>query len=225
MVKHFILFLSLVILPFASNSQEKEDASKMFRDIVPIEVDRAKFSPPKPASQPVVEDTKGKKGKKKKVEEQPPVEAQPDTLPATMPAPIGEILKRAQNWYIVKSDKFVKSNGANSGKSVSCQVTFPFKQKMLNPENDVDGKITMDVNIEAKDGKYRYTIKNIKHKANKPDMSGGDVYGKVPECGSMKFNDRTWKHVKSEAFACAKIVVDDLKVKMAEEVNDKKDEW
>lgn len=224
MVKQLFLLLALMAMPFASKSQQKEDETKMFREVVSIEVDRAKFSPPKQTVTPVAEDTKGKKGKKKKVVETP-VEPQPDTLPATMPAPIGEVLKRAQNWYIEKSEKFIKSNGANSGKSVSCQVVFPFKQKLLNPENDVDGKITMDVIIEAKDGKYRYTIKNIKHKSNKPDMSGGDIYANVPECGSMKFNDRTWKHVKSEAFADAKLVIEDLKSKMSQEVNEKKDEW
>lgn len=195
----------------------------MIRDIVNVEVDRAKFAPKPPPPPPPTVDPKAKK--KKQVVEEPPAEPAPDTLPPTMPAPSQEILKRAQAWYIEKAPKYIKGNGSNSGKSVTCNATFVFKQKILNPENDVDGKITMDVIIEAKEGKYRYTIKNIKHQANKPGMSGGDVYAVVPECGSLNLSDRTWKLIKSEAFANAQVVVSDMKEFMKNEVNEKKDEW
>lgn len=215
------IFLTLFILTSAAIAQEQEDPTKMFRDVVPLEVDRAKFAP-KPAPTPTVAaDPKAKK--KKKVEE--PVEPPPDTLGPMMPAPASEILKRAQHWYTLKHPKYVKSNGANSGKSVTCQAAFVFKQKILNPENDVDGKIVMDVIIEAKEGKYRYTIKNLKHVANKQGLSGGDIYLEVPACGSMSLGDRTWKKIKAEAFANAQIIVDDIKATMKQEVSSGKEEW
>ena len=215
-----LIILILFFLPIIGVSQDKEDPAKMFRDVVNVEVDRAKYGT-KPA--PAVTATVDPKAKKKKVEE-PPQEVV-DTLPPMMPAPANDILKRAQAWYISKATKYVKSNGSNSGKSVSCNASFIFKQKELNPENDVDGKITMDVIIDAKEGKFRYTIKNIKHVANKQGMSGGDIYAKVPECGSMSLGDRTWKHIKAEAFIGAQIIIDELKVKMKEEVVSEKEEW
>lgn len=222
-----LLLLTLLSSSFISFSQEIEDEKKMIRDVVTVEVERAKFAPKVAAVvTPTVAETKGKgKGKKDPVVENPPVEETPDTLPALMPAPQAEILKRAQNWFTLKSTKFVKSGGTNSGKSVSCNVVFVFKQKQLNPENDVDGKITMDIVIEAKEGKYRYTIKNIKHVATKKGMSGGDIYADVPEAGSMSINDRTWKHIRSESFAYAKILTDDLKAAMKLEVKSGKEEW
>lgn len=222
-MKYIFIFLALTILPVVSNAQEKEDPAKMFRDVVTLQVDRAKFAPAAPPTPTHTPDPKDKKKKHHVVET--PVEPAPDTLSAMIPAPVGEIVKRAQHWYTEKSTKFIKSNGANTGKDVTCSVTFPFKQKQLNPENAVDGKITMDVVIEAKEGKYRYTIKNLKHIAAKPGMSGGDVYEKVPEAGSMSINDGTWKHIKAEAFADAKVVIDDLKAAMAQEVKSDKDEW
>lgn len=226
MIKHVFIFLALTISPFFFSAQEKEDPSKMFRDVVTLQVDRAKFAPATPpVTTHTVAEEKGKKGHKKPHVEETPAESAPDTLSPMIPAPAGEIVKRAQNWYVQKSTKFTKSNGANTGKDVTCTVTFPFKQKQLNPENAVDGKITMDVIIEAKEGKYRYTVKNLKHIAAKPEMTGGDVYAKVPEAGSMSINDGTWKHIKAEAFADAKMVIDDLKAKMAEEVKSDKDEW
>lgn len=219
----FFFLISSVIL-----AQEKEDESKLIREIVKLEVDKNKFAPPKPAvAEPVVTNTKGKKGKK--IEEPPPPppveEGAPDTSNPFIPAPQAEVLKRAQNWYTLKNEKIKKTNGTNSGKTVSCNLSFPFKQKVLNPESDVDGTISMDIVIEAKEGKYRYTIKNIKHQAKKPGMSCGDIYAVVPECGSMKVSDKTWKLIKKEAFTNAQLAADDLKEKMNREVDSKKDEW
>lgn len=223
-----LLILFFFVSQFAGVAQEaKEDESKFIREIVKLEVDKNKFAPPAPTVTAPVADTKGKKGKKK-VEPPPPPpveEGSVDTTNPFIPAPQAEVLKRAQNWYTIKPQKFTKSNGTNSGKSVSCQLTFPFKQKILNPENEVDGSITMDLVIEAKEGKYRYTIKNIKHKASKTGMSCGDIYAVVPECGSMKVSDRTWKSIKKEALINASVVAEDLKAIMIKEVDSKKDDW
>jgi hypothetical protein len=225
-MKKYLLILVLFAVKLSLVAQEKEDEKNLIREVVKLEVDKNKFAPPK-AAEPPVTDAKGKKGKKK-IEEPPPPppeEGAPDTTNPFIPAPAGEVLKRAQHWYTLKNPKIKKSNGTNSGQTVSCNLSFPFKQKLLNPENDVDGTISMDLVIEAKEGKYRYTIKNIKHKANKAGMSGGDVYAVVPECGSMKLSDKTWKIIKKEAFTDANLVVEDLKEKMNKEVEAKKDDW
>ncbi len=224
-MKKVILVLVLFLSGFVVIAQEKEDETKLIREVVKLQVDKNKFAPPKPATPEPVAETKGKKGKKK-VEEPPPPEAgEPDTTNPFIPAPQAEVLKRAQNWYTLKDNKIKKANGTNSGEKVSCNVTFPFKQKVLNPVDDVDGTISMDLIIEAKEGKYRYTIKNIKHQARKSGMSGGDIYAIVPECGSMKVSDKTWKLIKKEAFINAQLVAEDLKEKMNREVEGKKDEW
>ena len=225
-MKKLFLILILFLTNFTIQAQEKEDETKLIREVVKLEVDKTKFAPPKPEPVAVAE-PKGKKGKHK-VEEPPPPPAEegaPDTTNPFIPAPQAEVLKRAQNWYTLKNDKIKKANGTNSGKTVSCNLTFPFKQKLLNPENDVDGTISMDLIIEAKEGKYRYTIKNIKHQAKKPGMSGGDIYAPVPECGSMKVSDRTWKSIRKEAFINAQTVAEDLKAIMIKDVDSKKDEW
>jgi hypothetical protein len=197
-MKKLVFLIALISLSINLSAQ-KEEEGKIIREIISLEVER-----PKPANV------------------NPDV---PDTLPPTMAAPEAEVLKRAENWYKLKHIKYEKSSGATAGKTIACKATFIFKQKVLNPENDVDGKIIMDVIVEAKEGKYRYTIKNITHKANKPGMDCGDVYGKIPACGSMKVNDLTWKHVKSAAFASAKVLTDDLKAVMKKSSDEEKDEW
>jgi hypothetical protein len=97
---------------------------------------------------------------------------------------------------------------------------------VLNPENEADGKITMDVVIDVKEGKYRYTLKNIKHVGDKPAISGGSIYEKIPECGSMNISDLTWKHIKSASYGDIQNVIDDLKAIMKQDGNKpKKDDW
>ena len=225
-MKKIIFVLVFVLSGFVISAQEKEDETKLIREVVKLQVDKTKFAPPKPATPEPVAETKGKKGKKKVVEEPPPIEAgEPDTTNPFIPAPQAEVLKRAQHWYTLKNEKIKKANGTNSGEKVSCNVSFTFKQKVLNPENEVDGSISMDLIIEAKEGKYRYTIKNIKHKASKAGMSCGDIFAVVPECGSMKVSDKTWKLIKKEAFINAQVIAEDLKEQMNREIQSKKDEW
>lgn len=223
MTNRIFLLFALFILPLIGFSQEdEEDNTKMVREVVTVMVDKAKFAAPAPP--PPAEDH-SKKGKKKKHTEET-TEAAPDTGNPMIPAPSSEISKRAANWSKSKNLKYKKDNVANSGSTITATAIFPFKQKMLNPENEVDGSITMDVIVEAKEGKYRYTIKNIKHKADKQGMSGGDIYLAVPECGSMKINEQTWKHIKSAAFTDIAIIQDELKAKMKEDGDaKKKDEW
>ncbi len=223
MIKRVSLLFAFFVLPlFVFSQEQEEDETKMVREIVSVTVDKSKFAVPTPP--PVAEDHH-KKGKKKHHEEEvpPPVA---DTGSSTIPAPSSEIAKRAGNWLKAKSAKYTKANGSNTGNTVTCNITFPFKQKVLNPENEADGQITMDVVIDVKEGKYRYTLKNIKHKGDKAEISGGSIYEKLPECGSMKINDLTWKHIKSASYGDIQNVVDDLKAIMKQDGDKpKKDEW
>jgi hypothetical protein len=215
---------TVLLVMFASSyafSQEvKEDESKMIREVITLQVDKAAFAPKAAPAPPA------KKGKN-----QPPQsEPAPDTTGiTTMPAPASEIQKRMQNYTQVKPvGKYTKSNCAANGATTTCNASFEYKSKELNPTEKIDGKIIMTITLEAKEGKYRYTINNIKHVADDGVTNGGDVYNLVPECGSTKISALTWKRIKGAALADAKIVADDLKTfmsKLSSETDVKKDEW
>jgi hypothetical protein len=84
----------------------------------------------------------------------------------------------------------------------------------------------MNVNIDWKEGRYRYTINKIEHKAKRGVSTGGDVFEKVPACGSMKLDDIVWKQIKSVALENAKTVANDIKSIMAKPFNaENKDDW
>jgi hypothetical protein len=227
MIKKLFLLSTLSVSATLGYSQDKqEDVTKMVREVINVLVDKALFKTTPPPT-PTVAATTDKKGKKQPVVDTPPTDAPPDTGATSMPAPASEVAKRAQLWMDAKPTGYTKSNCANNGKGVTCQISFPYKVKELNPTDKVEGEITMTVTIEAKEGKYRYTISNIRHKATVAESSGGDVYAVVPECGSMKLTDLSWKHIKSGAFADAKMVADDLKDVMFRFSGDapKKDDW
>ncbi|MES2568039.1 MAG: hypothetical protein V4565_14285 [Bacteroidota bacterium] len=127
---------------------------------------------------------------------------------------VSEILKRAVNFVKIESKKYTKGNGVTTGSKAECVISFPYKPKELNPTADVQGTISMHVSIDAKEGKYRYTISKINHNAKNADYSGGDVYSEVPKCGSMKMPPDIWKRIRSEAFKQSSIVAADLKEAM-----------
>lgn len=153
------------------------------------------------------------------------------SIPVDTSAPKGmaasELLKRGVNFVKTETKKYTKKNGVTAGSKAECVVEFPYKPKELNPAADVQGTITMHVCIEAKEGKYRYTISKISHNAKNGDFSGGDVYNEVPKCGSMKLPSDLWKRIKSEALKNSALVVTDIKeiMQLSSSLPVNSDEW
>jgi hypothetical protein len=138
-----------------------------------------------------------------------------------------EILKRAVNFVKMENKKYSKGNGVTTGSKAECVVTFVYKPKELNPTADVQGTITMHLSIDAKEGKYRYTISKLNHNAKNGDYTGGDIYGEVPKCGSMKLPPDMWKRIRSEAFKQSTLLATDLKeaMKISSSTPVNSDEW
>ena len=149
-----------------------------------------------------------------------------DTLPPAQTS-VSEILKRAVNFVKIENSKYTKGSGVTTGSKAEFTASFTYKPKELNPQADVQGSFTMHVSIEAKEGKYRYTISKIMHVAKNPEYTGGDVYSEVPKCGSMKLPPDQWKRLRSESLKNASLVTTELKAFMkkssSEPINP--DEW
>jgi hypothetical protein len=153
------------------------------------------------------------------------------SIPAdtTGPKPMAqaEILKRAINFAKIESSKYVKGTPITTGGKAEFTANFKYKSKELNPQADVEGLFTMHVSIDAKPGKYRYTISKINHVAKNAEYSGGDVYSEVPACGSFKLPNNLWKQMKSEAIKQAMTIVAELKeaMKVPSDKQIDKEEW
>jgi hypothetical protein len=85
----------------------------------------------------------------------------------------------------------------------------------------------MHVSIDAKEGKYRYTISKLSHNAKNAEYTGGDIYSEVPKCGSMKLPPDMWKRIKSEALKQSGLLATDLKeaMKISSTTPVNSDEW
>jgi hypothetical protein len=138
-----------------------------------------------------------------------------------------EILKRAVNFAKIESAKYVKGNAITTAGKAEFTANFKYKPKELNPQAEVEGSFTMHVSIDAKPGKYRYTISKITHVAKNAEYSGGDVNDEVPACGSMKLPSSLWKQMKSEAIKQAMTIVAELKeaMKVPSDKQVDKEEW
>lgn len=198
-----LLYASAFVLSVTGlSAQEQKKEEKKIQEVIEMIAEPA--PPTTLADGTVVEDTSGAK-----------------------PMPVAEILKRAVNFVKIESPKYTKGNGVTTGSKAECVATFAYKPKELNPQADVQGTFTMHLSIDAKDGKYRYTISKITHNAKNADYSGGDVYSEVPKCGSMKLPNEMWKHMRSEALKDSGILIADLKAAMKRSSSEPqdKDEW
>ena len=153
------------------------------------------------------------------------------SIPADTTGPKGmaqtEILKRAINFAKTESPKYAKGTPITTAGKAEFTANFKYKPKELNPQADVEGSFTMHVSIEAKPGKYRYTISKITHVAKNAEYTGGDVYSEVPSCGSFKLPSSMWKQMKSEAIKQAMTIVGELKeaMKIPSDKQVDKEEW
>lgn len=184
--------LSLVLLVFALNAtaQEPKKEEKKIQEVVFIDAEPKAMVANPDGSFPAADTAK------------------------LGPMNSGEILKRAVNFVKIESTKYVKGSGVTTGSKAECLAIFVYKTKELNPIADADGTFTMHVSIDAKEGKYRYTISKINHVAKNAEFSGGDIYGDVPKCGSMKLPPQVWKQMRSQALKHAAFLASDLKEAM-----------
>ena len=191
MMKLSTLFYAIAFLVSINNlsAQEAKKEEKKIQEVVTIMADPIALPPD--AEGNILTDTNPPKG-----------------------MAVSEILKRAVNFVKLESTKYTKGNGVTTGSKAECVVTFNYKPKELNPVADVQGTITMHVSIDAKEGKYRYTISKLSHNAKNGDYTGGDVYSEVPKCGSMKLPPELWKRIRSEAFKQSGIIANDIKEAM-----------
>lgn len=185
------LFYAFMFLFSVNNllAQEPKKEEKKIQEVVDISADPVSLPPNDDGSLPV--DTNPLKGMN-----------------------ASEILKRAVNYVKMETTKYTKGNGVTTGSKAECVVTFNYKPKELNPVTDVQGTITMHVSIDAKEGKYRYTISKLSHNAKNSENTGGDIYNEIPKCGSMKLPPDLWKRIRSEAFKQSGIVANDIKEAM-----------
>ncbi len=141
--------------------------------------------------------------------------------------PANSLAKRAEAFLKTEKANFIVTLESTSANKVTAKIVSIYDKAVQDDGlTSFEGKFEMDLMIEFKDMKYRYTFSNIKHVAKRPIYSGGDVYKIVPECGSMKMSPQSWRTICGTAKIRAQQFGVDLKSALLKEppyVNDA--EW
>jgi hypothetical protein len=141
--------------------------------------------------------------------------------------PAGKLAKRAEAFLKTEKSNYTITFESGSASKVTAKVVVTYDKAVQDDGlNSFEGKFEMDLVIEFKDMKYRYTFSNIKHVAKRAAFSGGDVFKIVPECGSMKMSSQSWKTICGTAKIKAQQLGVDLKSALMKEppyINDA--EW
>jgi hypothetical protein len=221
----FLLFVTILLSAYPIVAQEvEEDETKMIREVVAVDMEKPVVAAV--AAVPIKEEPLNKKKKNKhQVEETPEAVATDTAVGGMVPASVQELKKRGTAWMAKKNKHFKKLDATGGGDFVECTVSWMYHTKALNPQAPVDGTITMTLIIDCREGKYRYTISNIKHNATNVNFSGGDCYEEIPACGTMKLPTPEWKKIRSFAMQKANQIAFNLKEFMREAVKDKKNDW
>jgi len=200
--KKILFSLIFAVSFFEIYSQEQPKAEKKIQEVVLMQEDALSPQPNADGSIPL------------------------DTLPPKGMS-ISEISKRSVIFFNFISNNYSKTNISTIGNKSECLVTFNYKPKELNPTVDVQGTITMYVSIDAKEGKYRYTVSKITHNARNLQYSGGEVYNEIPNCGSFVLPTDLWKRIKGEAYKQSALLINDLKeaMKIPSSKSNKGDNW
>jgi hypothetical protein len=144
-----------------------------------------------------------------------------DSTPST------KLAKRAEAFLKTEKPNYEITFESGSASKVTAKIVSIYDKAVQDDGlNSFEGKFEMDLTIEFKDSKYRYTFSNIKHVAKRSIYSGGDVYKIVPDCGSMKMSAQSWKTICGTAKIRAQQLGVDLKSALMKEppyIND--EEW
>jgi len=61
------------------------------------------------------------------------------------------------------------------------------------------GIVEFSLELQFKDGKYKYIVSNLIHTAFEPEYSGGDLDDNKPDCGTLNISKRQWKKIKDSS--------------------------
>lgn len=111
----------------------------------------------------------------------------------------GLLFENAKAWLEskYKSPRTIQAEDAMEG-TISAKSMF----KIMTEPGGVKpgGVINFTIDILVKEGKYKYTISNLRH-TDKTDKigSGGKLERKEPHCGYKKMKEEKWLGIKSQA--------------------------
>ena len=113
--------------------------------------------------------------------------------------PKGLLFENAKSW-ISKYNKSPRAIQAEDAMEGTLSVKSMFKI-MSEPGGDKPGGvINYTLDLKIKEGRYRYTISNLRHTDKTEQIgSGGKLERSEPHCGYKEMKEEQWQGIKSQA--------------------------
>jgi len=137
----------------------------------------------------------------------------------------GELFANAEAWFgsYYRSPKVIQSKDDMDGIIVGKSM---FKVYIDIETKDRAGVVKYTIELAIKEGRYKYSIANLKHKDHTDKVgTGGDLENNDPFCGYDKLNAETWKFIKEQAYDNVGVIVENLKKGMAPASEKNGDKW
>jgi len=113
--------------------------------------------------------------------------------------PKGLLFENAKAWFksYYQSPRVIKAEDAMEG-TISAKSMFKIKSEPGGEKQG--GVINYTLNFKIKEGKYKYTITNLRHSDQTEKIgSGGKLERKEPLCGYKVMKEEQWAGIKKQA--------------------------
>jgi hypothetical protein len=136
-----------------------------------------------------------------------------------------ELYLRAKTWFVHNfnsANNVIQLDDKESGKLIG-NALFDVRLSLMSKQNA--GFVRFLVEIQVKDGRYKYTFTDFWHEAGTTDIATpGDLTLKEPGGGIMSMGIKNWNGIKSQTISTVTSMILSLKLAMKGNPDDK-DKW
>lgn len=140
-----------------------------------------------------------------------------------------ELFVRAKEWLaltFVSSESVIDFEDKEAGKIIGNGILEVYRKRDMGISMDL-GINRFMMEIQVKDGRYKYKIYKIKHELMPPavNSSPGNLLVSKPGGGIFTMGQKNWDYIKSESNRMFLDLIDSLKKQMAKPSDRSSDDW
>ena len=139
--------------------------------------------------------------------------------------PKGLLFENAKTWFgtYYKSPRVIQSKDAMEG-TINAKSMFKIMSELEGDK--AGGVINYTLDLKIKEGKYRYTITNLRHTDKTGNIgSGGKLERDEPLCGYKEMKVEQWEGIKTQSQTGVDKLIEALKKAMEYTSPDESDDF
>jgi len=145
------------------------------------------------------------------------------------------LYNRAKLWFATaynSSNDVLQIDNKEDGELIGKALVL-YEQTFLSGSAQTKGPINYTIKVFVKEGRYKYEISDFIHNPYGNDYGNKQSFGVIttdkeyssPKWGQKKWCNRVWNDMKAQIEDNMTLLITDLKEKMIETTETKKDDW